>query len=136
MRHSLRVVVHLTTQAHIATFAPRRNPPSKHGSRVAVPLRSIEQRDDRCHRLRLPDERASHERRIPGPRRRGRAMRHSTLIGCLLLSTIVAPLSAQEQTPDVSESRAATLAAERDQKATETSSPQRGKVERALYRYD
>jgi hypothetical protein len=63
-------------------------------------------------------------------------MRGRTLIGVLLLLTVVAPVSAQDQSQDSSGSRAGLLAAERDKKATETSPPQRGRVERALYRYD
>lgn len=63
-------------------------------------------------------------------------MRGRTLIGVLLLLTVVAPVSAQDQSQDSLGSRAGLLAAERDKKASETSPPQRGRVERALYRYD
>ena len=58
----------------------------------------------------------------------------------LLLLLAVAPVlaSAQDQNPDQTStgSRAARLAAERERKSTETSSPQRSKIERALHFYD
>jgi len=57
-------------------------------------------------------------------------------IAFLLLSAVVAPIAAQDQSQNPSDSRAALLVAERDKKATETTPPQRGRVERALYRYD
>jgi len=57
-------------------------------------------------------------------------------VAFLLLSAVVAPIAAQDQSQNPSDSRAALLVAERDKKATETTPPQRGRVERALYRYD
>ena len=58
----------------------------------------------------------------------------------LLLLLAVAPVlaSAQDQNPDQTStgSRAARLAAERERKSTETSPPQRSKIERALHFYD
>jgi hypothetical protein len=56
----------------------------------------------------------------------------------LLVAAASAPASAQDQDADPTSaaSRAALLAAEREKKATETSLPQRSKVERALLWYD
>src|SRR5262245_13954012 len=58
----------------------------------------------------------------------------------LLLAAAFTPVSAQSQDQNqnqqAAESRAALLAAERDQKQAELTPPQRSKVERALYRYD
>jgi Omp85 superfamily domain len=58
----------------------------------------------------------------------------------LLLLAAFTPVSAQSQEQNqnqqATESRAALLAAERDQKQAELTPPQRSKVERALYRYD
>jgi hypothetical protein len=46
------------------------------------------------------------------------------------------PAAAQDQDQTSADSRAALLLAEREKKETETSPPQRSKIERALYRYD
>jgi hypothetical protein len=60
----------------------------------------------------------------------------------VLVLAAATPASAQDQdqsqnqNPTTADSRAALLMAERDKKATELTPPQRGKIERALYRYD
>src|SRR5262245_3283349 len=56
----------------------------------------------------------------------------------VLVLTLAAPaLAAQEQSvDDISVSRAALLAAEREKKACDTTAPDRSKVEHALYAYD
>ena len=71
----------------------------------------------------------------------GRSTTPPWLVWGLLLAALPAVASADDQTPQGSQgpqgpSRASQLAAEREQKTTQTSPPERSRVERMLYRYD